>query len=95
MTTEYDSKGKVFTRIVPKDAVPVRIQTTLNLIVGYIYLKHEDRIKDELELTDHFIAVTSAKVYRPGGELDYEAAFITVNRNHIIWLAPENEPPTH
>jgi hypothetical protein len=33
-------------------------------------------------------------VHKLDGSLAYEAPFITVNRNHIVWLALEDEP-TH
>ena len=89
---EHDEKGKVFTHIVHKDVLHARIQTLTHQITGEIYLKHEQRVKDELEIAEQFIAVTSAKVYTLGGELAYEAPFLTVNRLHIIWLALEDEP---
>ncbi|MEK7784508.1 MAG: hypothetical protein AAB658_03640 [Chloroflexota bacterium] len=92
MSVEYDPKGKVFSQVVRKDAVYVRIQTITHQIVGEIYLRQEERIKDQLELADKFIAVTSAKVYKLDGELAYDATFITLNRDHIVWLALEDEP---
>jgi hypothetical protein len=39
MSIEYDNKGKVFTHIVRKDAVYVRIQTATHQIQGEIYLR--------------------------------------------------------
>lgn len=91
---DYDPKGKVFSNVVRKDAVYVRIQTLTHQITGEIYLKQEQRIKDELEFAEKFIAVTSAQVYRLNGEKVYDAAFITLNRDHIVWLALEDEPDT-
>jgi hypothetical protein len=93
MSIEYDNKGKVFTRIVRKDAVYVRVQTATHQIQGEIYLSQDRRIKDQLELVEKFIAVTSAKVYDLSGKLAYEATFVTLNRDQIIWLALEDEPP--
>jgi len=92
MSIEYDNKGKVFTHIVRKDAVYVRIQTATHQILGEIYLSQDRRIKDQLELVEKFIAVTSAKVYDLSGKLVYEATFVTLNRDQIIWLALEDEP---
>lgn len=89
---EHDEKGKVFTHIVHKDILHARIQTLTHQITGEIYLKHEQRVKDELEIAEQFIAVTSAKVYKLTGELAYEAPFVTINRSHIVWLALEDEP---
>jgi len=93
MSIEYDDKGKVFTRVVRKDAVYVRVQTATHQIQGEIYLSQDRRIKDQLELVDKFVAITSAKVYDLNGQLTYEATFITLNRDQIIWLALEDEPP--
>lgn len=90
----YDEKGKVFSRVIHKDALYARIQTITHLITGEVYVEHETRIKDELEFADQFIAVTSAKVYTNTGSLVYEAEFVTLNRDHIVWLALEDEPPT-
>ncbi|MBM4423824.1 MAG: hypothetical protein FJ030_10580 [Chloroflexi bacterium] len=92
MSTEYDPKGKVFTHVVHKDVVHARIQTITHQIVGEIYLTHEKRIKDELEFAEKFIAITAPKVFNLDGTLAYEAVFITINRDHIVWLALEDEP---
>lgn len=91
MTIAYDEKGKVFSHIVHKDVLRARIQTVTNQIIGDIYIEHEKRIKDVLEFTETFIAITAAKVYSPDGSLVYEAPFLTLNRNHIVWLAIEEE----
>lgn len=92
MMTEYDSKGKVFTRVVRKDPMYVRIQTATHQIQGEIYVSPEQRLKDQLEFSEKFLAVTAAKVYDLNGKLVYEATFITLNRDQIIWLALEDEP---
>lgn len=89
----YDEKGKIFSQVIHKDALFARIQTITHHITGEVYLEHETRIKDELEFAEQFIAVTDAKVYTNAGVLAYEAAFITLNRDHIIWLALEDEYP--
>lgn len=87
-----DEKGKVFSHVVHKDVHYVRIQTITHQITGEVYVRRDQRIKDELEFSEQFIAVTSAKVYKLDGTLAYEAPFITLNRNHIVWLALEDEP---
>jgi hypothetical protein len=95
MATLYDDKGKVFTQVVRKDAVYVRAQTATHQIQGEVYLSHDQRIKDQLEFSEKFIAITSAKVYDLSGKMVYEATFITLNRDQIIWLALEDEPEQH
>lgn len=91
MSIAYDDKGKIFSHIVQKDVVLARIQTITNLITGEIYLERGKRIKDVLEFTETFIAITAAKVFGADGALAYETPFLTLNRNHIVWLAIEDQ----
>jgi hypothetical protein len=93
MSIQYDDKGKVFSHIVTKDVILARIQTVTSLITGEIYVEHNKRIKDVLEFTETFIAITNASVYASDGALAYEAPFLTLNRNHIVWLAIEETQP--
>lgn len=90
--TQIDDKGKVFSRIVHKDSVYVRIQTITHIITGDIYVEHDRRIKDELEFAEQFIAVTGATLYNPDGTKAYDVPFVTINRNHIVWLILEDDP---
>ena len=91
MTSEYDEKGKIFTHVVHKDILYVRVQTVTHLITGEMYIEHEQRIKDQLEIAEQFIAITAAKVFSLDGTLTYQADFLTLNRAHIVWLALEDE----
>jgi hypothetical protein len=96
MTVRVDSKGKIFTDIVRKEEVPVLIQTLTNVIHGNIFLRPEQRIKDGLnDSPEAFIAVTSAEIYSPSGQLLHQADFLTVNKQHIVWLRPDDETPAH
>jgi Family of unknown function (DUF6812) len=91
MSIHFDEKGKFFTNIVPKDAIPATIQTLTNRIKGYIYIRQEERIKDELDRPETFIAVTNAVIYNPDGTILLETEFVAINRSHIIWLTPDND----
>ena len=62
MTFEYDEKGKIFTDIVSKVAIPATIQTTTHLIRGHLHVRRDKRIKDELDLSENFIALTEVSV---------------------------------
>ena len=94
MSFRVDAIGKVFTDIIRKDEVPVLIQTVTNLIHGHIYLRPEQRIKDELNSSqDQFVAVTDAEVFAANGELLYRSDFLTLNKRHVIWLRPDEAPP--
>lgn len=92
MTIRIDANGKIFTDIVRKDEVPVTIQTLTHRLHGNIYLRPEQRIKDELnESRDTFIAVTDARVFAADGSELYHSDFLTVNKHHIVWIRPDPE----
>jgi hypothetical protein len=89
MTIEYDEKGKMFTDIITKRPVYATVQTTTHLMRGHIHIRHDERIKDELDLNEQFLAVTDVNVLAPDGHILFQAPFLAVNRAHIIWVLPE------
>ena len=89
MSIEYDEKGKFYTDIISKVAVPVTMQTTNQLIKGFVHVRHGERIKDELDRDEFFLAVTNATVTDPGSNVVLEAPFIAVRRAQIIWIMPD------
>lgn len=91
MSLEFNEKGKYFTDIISKVAVPAIIQTTLHRIEGSIHVRLDGRVKDELDQNQTFLAVTSAKVYDLNGALLYEAEFMTVARAQIVWVIPSED----
>jgi hypothetical protein len=95
MTIRVDAKGKTYTDIVRKDEVPALIQTVANLIHGHIYMRPGLRLKDELNgLNEMFIAVTDAEVYSANGQVLVHSEFLTLNKNQIVWIRPDEEPPS-
>src|SRR5215216_4102734 len=92
MTFEYDEKGKIFTDIVSKTAVPATIQTTTHLIHGQVHVRKDQRIKDELDLNENFLAVTDVNVLAPDGQTLFQAPFLAIRRSHIVWVLPEQNP---
>ncbi len=92
MTFEYDEKGKIFTDIVTKRAIPATIQTTTHLMRGLIHVRRDQRIKDELDLSENFLALTNVSVLSPDGQTLFQAPFLAVRRSHIIWVLPEQDP---
>ena len=90
MSLHYDEKGKFYTEYVSKNMVKAIIQTTLHRITGQIYVRVGERVSDELNRLEKFIAVTEASIFDPLGELVYKSDFITVNLDHIIWIMPED-----
>ena len=89
MTIEYDDKGKIFTDIVSKTAVPATIQTTTHLMRGNIHVRRDQRIKDELDLNEHFLAITDVSVLGADGQVVFQAPFLAIQRTQIVWVLPE------
>jgi hypothetical protein len=91
MTIEFDDNGKFYTDIISKIPIPVLIQTTTHRIHGNIHIMQDRRLKDELDLPEKFMAVTDAVVYSPDGEILYQAGFMALLRDEIVWVIPDSE----
>jgi hypothetical protein len=44
-----------------------------------------------LDIPEKFIAVTDAVIYSPDGQVLYQANFLAVQREEIIWVMPDSE----
>lgn len=92
MTIEYDEKGKFYTDIVKKLPVPVVIQTTSHLVRGLVHVREGERLKNELERAETFLAVTNATVYGADDKVLFSVPFMAVQRTQIVWVMPvENQ----
>jgi len=91
MKPTLDEKGKIFTEVIKKRPVDVHIQVSNHLIRGKFHIRLNERIKDELDKSDTFIALTDAGIYDLKGELIYNCSFITVNRQDIVWLFQDED----
>jgi hypothetical protein len=91
MSYEYDDKGKIFTEHVSKIAVYATIQTTTHLIRGRIHVRRDQRIIDELDLDENFLAITDVNVIGKDGQLLFQSPFLAVRRTHIVWVSPEQK----
>ena len=91
MTIEYDEKGKRFTDIVTKRAVYATLQTTSHVMRGYVHVRRDQRIKDELDRDEIFLAITDVSVLTADGQVLYQAPFLAIHRDHIIWVLPEQQ----
>jgi hypothetical protein len=91
MTIEFDEKGKFLTDTIKKTQIPVLIQTVTHRIHGIVHVTPDQRLKDELELHDKFLAITDATIYMPDDHVLYQTGFLAVQRSEIIWVLPDNE----
>ncbi len=91
MSVEFNEKGKYFTDIISKVAVPAIIQTTLHRIEGSIHVRLDSRVKDELDQSQPFLAVTNAKIYSMDGTLLHQVDFMLVARAQIVWVIPSDD----
>jgi hypothetical protein len=93
METNITDKGKIFTNVITKKPVPVTIQTKTQLIHGELYVRIGERLKDEINSAEQFLAVTNAVVFDHLNEEkeQYRCHFLLVNIEQIIWLIPDDE----
>lgn len=91
MTLEFDGKGKFYTDLIKKDSVPATIMTVTNKITGVIYVRPDQRIKDELDVDEKFLAVTDATVYSAQGNVIAHCGFMAIQRNQIVWVIPDSK----
>jgi hypothetical protein len=88
MFTSFEDKGKIFTNIVTKEPVKVVIQTSTHKISGFVHVRPDDRIKDEINQDERFLAVTDATISMNDGKEITRVEFLAVNREQIIWIYP-------
>jgi hypothetical protein len=91
MTGQFDDKGKIFTPVVKKIPYDAIIQTATYRIEGKVHIRPDDRIKDDMNEQEMFIAVTDAVIYDTSSRVVCRSNFMLVNRAQIIWLIPSNE----
>jgi hypothetical protein len=91
MTIEFDEKGKFFTDVVPKIAVHAVVQTTSQLVRGNVHVRQGERLKDELDRDELFLAVTDATMEGVDGKVLFQAPFLAVRRSQIVWVFPDQE----
>ena len=91
MNLDFNDKGKYFTDVISKAAVPAIIQTTMHRIEGYVHIRLDGRLKDELDRNEAFLPVTNVKVFNTDGSILYEAEFLSIARQQIVWVMPNGE----
>ena len=91
MSIRYDDKGKFFTDVITKDAVPAIIQTLVTRVQGNVHVRINERIKDELNRGEQFLAITDAEIFNLQGQKVFDSEFMIINRDHIVWIIPDEE----
>jgi hypothetical protein len=91
MTIEYDEKGKFFTDVVSKVSVHVTVQTTGQRVSGNVHVRRGERLKDELDRAESFLAITDASVLGADGKVAFTASFLAIQRSQIVWVMPDVE----
>mgnify|MGYP001559287531 CR=1 FL=1 len=88
MAIEYDEKGKFYTDVVKKLPVSAVIQTATHLVRGLVHVRQGERLKNELEQDERFIAVTNATVHGVDDQILFSAPFLAIQRAQIVWMMP-------
>jgi hypothetical protein len=91
MVLEFDEKGKYYTDVITKDVVLCQIQTITHRIRGNVHVRKGERLSDEINQANLFLAVTNAEIFSLEGEIVYTNDFLAINREHIVWLTPIEE----
>lgn len=91
MPTRYDKKGKLFTEKVTKDRVRVTIQTCANQLTGHLHVPPDQRMKDDLNNSTGFLAVTDGSLLDEQGQEFHPFDFLAINKEQIIWVIEEEE----
>lgn len=92
MSIDYNEKGKIFTDVISKIPVFATIQTATHRIRGRLHVCPDQRVKDELDRAETFLALTEATVFNADGSVLYETPFLAVQRASIVWVLPESNP---
>jgi len=58
---------------------------------GRIHVRRDQRIIDELDLNENFLAVTDVSVLGTDGQVIFQSPFMALRRSHIIWVIPEQK----
>ena len=91
MSIEFDDKGKIFTEVVSKVSIPVVVQTTRQLIRGNVHVRRDERLKDELDRDELFLAMTDAQVLDGNNNVLHESRFVAVRRAQIVLVMPASD----
>ena len=91
MNAQDERIGKSFTHVYSTQGISVIIQTSTHNIHGNLHLRENERIKDALNTSEHFVAITDATVFDlPGKTLLYKAEFLAINLANVEWVIEDD-----
>lgn len=90
-TQERQQVINLFSDKIHKESIPVVIQSQNEVILGNIHIRPALRIIDELINAEQFLAVTEAVVYDRSGTAKFRTNFMTVNKEHVVFIIPRDE----
>jgi hypothetical protein len=61
------------------------------MIRGRLHVRRDQRVKDELDRGENFLALTDVQVLGPDGQTLFHSPFVAVKREHIVWVMPEQK----
>lgn len=90
MGVHVNERGKYFTVRTPKDAVLCAVRGGDLAVLGYLYVRPDWRLKDELnDEKARYLPMTDARVFRVSDNmLLYHASFLLIGRRAIDLVAP-------
>jgi len=91
MITQFEEKGKIFTPKITKDQRQVLIQTTSQKIRGFFHVQTDLRLLDELNESNHFLALTDVEILDGNEIILHKSNFLAINTDQIIWILPTDE----
>ena len=95
MDFRVDAKGKYFTTHVSKQSVDVTARVQDSIIQGTVHLAPDNRLKDELNGSEAFLAVTNAQVWEVNGAQPlYSIEVLMINKDQIAWIFPREKTET-
>ncbi|MBI5304283.1 MAG: hypothetical protein HY868_19275 [Chloroflexi bacterium] len=90
MPLEVDDKGKYFTERISKRGLLVTLSIRGTRAQGTMYLSRDNRLKDEWNNAERFVALTDAKIWSAdGARLIRETGLLIVNKDQVDWICPD------
>ena len=95
MDYRVDEKGKSYTARVTKRTVQVVCATATHIVRGTMWVMPDNRLKDDLNGNEHFIAVTGAEILDASGTTTlYHNDVLMLNKDQIVWIQSQEEKPS-